>query len=345
MRTINFAGTIIALEPLTVMIKGAVSSSGHRLPRNGGFSAAPYFPGTSIRGALRHAAHQVVVKRVAEENNGTIPFDLADHFMLAQGVDIAERATVIRSGEIDASVMVRTRNPLISLFGRWGITGKVGIGNAVPVEQDKWAMFGGGSRTVMFERDESLIDLLEPEQITRLKRIINEQAVASIDIQAIKAEQAALKKMLKTADKEGAQELREKIRALDEDIKARKDEKSEARESIRRPLDPYEAFTAGAELNHRMVIKHATDIEAGLFIMALIHFASNPRLGGHKGHNCGLVEAHWQLTTWKSGELTPVYLGEISITQKGVKIVGSEIETMLKSFSEADSKALDFRVY
>nr|QTX15150.1 hypothetical protein [Klebsiella pneumoniae] len=38
-------------------------------------------------------------------------------------------------------------------------------------------------------------------------------------------------------------------------IQARKDQKQESRESIRRPIDPYEAFITGAELSHRMSIK------------------------------------------------------------------------------------------
>lgn len=42
MRTLNFNGKISTLEPLTVTVKNAVSTSGHRLPRNGGFNAAPH---------------------------------------------------------------------------------------------------------------------------------------------------------------------------------------------------------------------------------------------------------------------------------------------------------------
>ena len=49
MRTLNFNGKISTLEPLTVTVKNAVSTSGHRLPRNGGFNAAPVLSGTSIR--------------------------------------------------------------------------------------------------------------------------------------------------------------------------------------------------------------------------------------------------------------------------------------------------------
>lgn len=84
MRTLNFNGKISTLEPLTVTVKNAVSTSGHRLPRNGGFNAARTF-GTSIRGTLRHAAHKVIVDRVGLNADGKSPFDLAEHFMLARG--------------------------------------------------------------------------------------------------------------------------------------------------------------------------------------------------------------------------------------------------------------------
>lgn len=342
MRTINFSGKITTLEPLTVALRSQTSASAHRLPRNGGFTGEPYFPGTSIRGAIRHAAHQVVVKRLTEENGGIIPFDLADHFMLAQGVDIESRTDVSPLGEIDAGTEIRTRNPLLSLFGRWGLPGKAGIGNAIPAGGVQWDMFGEGARTIMFERNEQLLELLEPDQVERLKRIISEQAEASSDIQPIKAEQAALKKQLKLADRETAKELYDKISELDEQIKARKERKSEACESIRRPIEPYEAFVVGAELNHRMSLKNVTDTEAGLFIAALIYFASNPRLGGHMGHNCGLVEATWYLSTWSPCDMKPVGLGEISLTQNGVEITGNEIEKMLTAFRV--NKDLDFKI-
>ena len=153
MRTLNFNGKISTLEPLTVTVKNAVSTSGHRLPRNGGFNAAPYFPGTSIRGTLRHAAHKVIVDRVGLNADGKSPFDLAEHFMLAQGVDINGEAETFAPGEINAGAELRSKNPLISLFGRWGLSGKVGIGNAIPDGDNQWGMFGGGARSIMFQRE------------------------------------------------------------------------------------------------------------------------------------------------------------------------------------------------
>lgn len=341
MRTLNFNGTITTVEPLTVVLKSASSTTGHRLPRNGGYTSSPYFPGTSIRGAIRHAAHLVVVDRIGLDENGKAPFDLADHFMLAQGVDIADKSEEFPSGEINAGRELRMKNPLLSLFGRWGLAGKVGMGNAFPTSNEQWGMFGGGARTIMFERNESLIELLDADQVSRLGRIITEQAEASVDISAIKAEQASLKKLMKTAEKEDKAELQKKINELDEKIQSRKDEKTEARESIRRPIDGYEAFVAGAELDHRMTIKNATDVEAGLFLAALIRFASDPHLGGHANHNCGLVEASWDVTTWTPGEMMPVAVGKFSFNHNGVSIEGDELHAMLKAFAEADG--LDYK--
>lgn len=340
MRTLNFNGKISTLEPMTVSLKNAVTATGHRLPRNGGFNSAPYFPGTSIRGTLRHAAHLVVVDRVGPNSEGKAPFDLAEHFMLAQGVDINGEAEAFAAGEINAGSELRRKNPLLSLFGRWGLSGKAGIGNAIPTGDNQWAMFGGGARSIMFERNESLMDYLETDQVERLERLLEEQAEASVDISQIKSEQDAIKKEMKSADKGEKVELQSKLRVLDEKIQARKDQKQESRESIRRPIDPYEAFITGAELSHRMTIKNATDEEAGLFISALIRFAAEPRFGGHANHNCGLVEANWTVTTWKPGELVPVTLGEISITPNGVDIKGDELVAMVKAFN--DNQSFDF---
>ncbi|MFO6063393.1 hypothetical protein, partial [Pseudomonas aeruginosa] len=62
-----------------------------------------------------------------------------------------------------------------------------------------------------------------------------------------------------------------------------------------------------------------------------------PRIGGHANHNCGLVEAHWTVTTWKPGELVPVTLGEIVITPNGVEITGDEWLAMQDAVSDRSS--------
>ncbi|HED5889159.1 TPA: hypothetical protein R5S02_004404 [Salmonella enterica] len=144
MRTINFTGKITTREPLMPGLR-----SGTRLPRNGGPSATPYFPAYSIRGAIRHAAYQVVIEHLSMKNNGVVPLEQAEHLILAKGIDIDGRTNAGLVGRIDARNYMRTKNPMLSLFGVEGFTGKTGISNAMPADGDKWAISeGDGERNV-----------------------------------------------------------------------------------------------------------------------------------------------------------------------------------------------------
>ncbi len=193
MRTLNFNGKISTLEPLTVTVKNAVSTSGHRLPRNGGFNAAPYFPVPAFGELfvmLRIRSLSIVWALMQTENH----LSTGRTFHAGPGVDINGEAETFAPGEINAGAELRSKNPLISLFGRWGLSGKVGIGNAIPDGDNQWGMFGGGARSIMFQRDESLMEFLETDQVDRLERLLEEQAEASVDISQIKTEQDALKR-------------------------------------------------------------------------------------------------------------------------------------------------------
>lgn len=83
-------------------------------------------------------------------------------------------------------------------------------------------MFGGGARSIMFQRDESLMEFLETDRVDRLERLLEEQAEASVDISQIKTEQDALKKAMKSADKDTKAELQIKVRELDEKFRPAK---------------------------------------------------------------------------------------------------------------------------
>ena len=334
--TYNFIGAISCIEPLTVSLKDVDG-----LPRNGGKEALAYFPASSIRGALRHNAHAVVQALAHHQEDGKTVFDLADHFMLAQGVDIAEKATVFKDGEVDAGKEIREANPMLSLFGRWGMGGKVGMGNALSSSEQDIGMFGGGTRGVMFERNPDLIEFLDDNEQQRLTNLLEEQSIASIDIQAIKADQAGIKRKLKNATEEEKKDLFAKLAQLDEAIKKRKEEKSEAKESIRRPIDRYEAFNAGTKLTHRMTLKGVTDIELGLFIASVLQFARNPVLGGHQGHNCGLVSASWEVRCWpKEGFKTEV-IGKVGFDDDGFVVEGELLENAYNAWKQATG--LDFK--
>ncbi len=332
-KTVSFVGHITALQPITVTIKGCQG-----LPRNGSGDALPYLPATTIRGALRHASHWIAIDK--QSSTGT-SFDLADHFLLAQGVDIAGDVKRDGDGAINADQELRERNPMLSLWGLWGIASKAEIGPGLLLTPNAYGNFGGGARTIMFERTPELLEALDVDQVERLQTILREQSEASQDISGLKARQAEIKRQLKkVSDKEEQSKLFNELTELDLRIDERKDEKSEARESIRRPLDQYEAFAPGAEFEHRMRLVQATDVELGLFLSSLAEFARNPSLGGHKAHGNGKIKAEWVVTTWERGADAPEKIGSVRFDEEGIVIEGDCLNRARAAFKEA---ALNFK--
>lgn len=329
-KTFVFDGHLTAVEPLTVTIKGAL---GGRLPRNGSIDDPAYWPATTIRGSLRHAAHRVAFRHNADNKNPA--FDLAEHFLLAQGVDIVGDVSKPADGEIDGTRDLREGNPMISLFGLWGVASKSNIGSAFPITPNASAMFGGGARTIMFERSPDLLEVLDDTEKARLESILAEQSLAAVDIGELKAKQADLKKQARTA--EDKKPLYDQIAALDAEIQARKDAKGEARESIRRPIDQYEAITAGTVMTHKMSLKSVSDIELGFFLAALLEFAREPRMGGHQAHGCGLVSGSWEVKTWEPKALTPTTVGSIEFDSEGFRINGEVLEQAYKKWCDDQS--------
>lgn len=330
MNTFVFHGTLTALQPLTVTIKG---TPGGRLPRNGGPDAPAYWPATTIRGSLRHAAHRVAL--MFQQDNGLPRFDLAEHFLLAQGVDIVGDVATPADGEIGADLSLREGNPLLSMFGLWGLASRTTIGPAFPLNKDSVGMFGGGARTIMFERTPELLEAIEPDQKERLNTILEEQSMAAIDISELKGKQQELKKAAKLASSEEKKAIFDQIAALNAEIQNRKDAKTEARESIRRPIDQYEAISAGTVMEHDMSLQSATDIELGFILATLLEFARNPRMGGHKAHNCGLVAGSWEVSTWPAKSFSPVVLGKVEFDAAGFRVEGERLHAAYESWCNA----------
>lgn len=221
MRTLNFNGKISTLEPLTVTVKmrsqlpaiACLVTVDSMQPRT---FQVPAFGELFVM--LRIRSLSIVWALMQTENH----LSTWQNISCWPGVDINGEAETFAPGEINAGAELRSKNPLISLFGRWGLSGKVGIGNAIPDGDNQWGMFGGGARSIMFQRDESLMEFLETDQVDRLERLLEEQAEASVDISQIKTEQDALKKAMKSADKDTKAELQIKVRELDEKFRPAK---------------------------------------------------------------------------------------------------------------------------
>ncbi len=334
--TYLFEGKLIANQPITVSIPGK-----DNLPRNGSAisGAKPYFPATSIRGAFRHSALLLALSMAKKSTGEDKPFNVDNHFMLAQGVDTGG-VIKDKAGQVDANKVIREKNPLLSLFGHWRMGGKVDVGNAFPSKNNSWTTFGAGARGVMFERNEALVDELIEDEQERLKAILTSQSQGSSDAGVVKKEITALRKEARAHKESGNKELMnasyEEIKKLEESIAEIKDAKVGGKESIRRPLDGYEAFCAGSELEHKMILKGVTDIELGFFMLSLAQFAKSPMLGGHHANGCGEVEFEWTISTWLEDDfLAPTEVGSLKIGFKGVSIEGDCLENALTAVKNA----------
>jgi hypothetical protein len=354
-RTYQFVGNIHTLEPLSVVLKGASTGRGHKMPRNGELG---YFPASSIRGALRHACHKLVNDQLKAINGGKPALNLAQMLMLAQGyfvdksdMELVGKAAKSTSAPVDANMAIREINPMISIFGRWGLAGKLGVGSAYTSRVDEVGMVHGGARTVLFERSPELLDDLSSGDVDRFYAFMEAQSLTSADVGDIKKARLALIKQLKSADSELKDKLNNEIRALEAQVGERKDSEVEAIESLRRPLDGVEAILANVDLKHRMSLNDASMVELGLFLMALAKFSRNPQLGGHANHNFGKINAQWEIKTFiHDSDFTQTTIGKVVINEDGFFIEGDDLkQELIDSLAQWDkaikSDTLDFGKY
>jgi CRISPR/Cas system CSM-associated protein Csm3 (group 7 of RAMP superfamily) len=354
-RTYQFVGNIRTLEPLSVVLKGASTGRGHKMPRNGELG---YFPASSIRGALRHECHKLINEELKAKNDGSTSLDLAQMLMLAQGyfvnksdMEAIGKEAKATSSPVDAGLAIREINPMISIFGRWGLAGKLGVGSAYTSRTDDVGMIHGGARTVLFERSPELLDDLSTGDVDRFYAFMEAQSLTSVDVGEIKKERMAQLKQLKTATNEQKEQINKEIKKLDAQIAERKDSETEAVESLRRPLDGVEAILPGVDLKHRMSLNNASMVELGLFLITLAKFARNPQLGGHVNHNFGKVAAEWDIKAFMNdSDFMQKTIGKVVINEDGFAIEGDELkQELFDALAQWDaavkSDKLDFGKY
>lgn len=331
-KTLFLKGTMKAEQPLHVIIKDSVIKGIQSMPRTGKDEA--YFPATTIRGAFRHSIHKEVIRALGKNDDS---MKLDEHFMIAQGVDIT--GLVIKEnveGLINQHKELRELNPAISLLGRWKLASKMGIGNALPIanSDDVLAIYGNGARTICFERDEALIEVLDVSQTERLQTVLKNQAMASVDKKELKDQQKVLLKAIKSADKEEKAKINEELGNLEQLLsEINKGEGGEGAAGIRRPIAGFEAFSEGTEFSNKSSLRNVEDLEVGLFLAGLRQFVRSPYLGAKQNLNFGLVSFIWEVTTFKDDtDLIPEKIGSIEVSCEGLELEGDYLQECLSNW-------------
>ena len=338
-RTIKFSGVVTAETGITVVrpndnfMGGGYSDKTSRLPRAGSkqTNTLVYIPGSTLRGKLRRCAQERLEKLLKSGNDDGALYDLDTQYMLRQGVDVTGKVVQEKSaGTIDKETDLRMSNPLLSLFGRWKLPGHCCVGGLFPENNDCLMVDGKGARTNDFIRQPERVQLLDADSQKKLLELIEKDAQASIEMKPIEEEIASLKNAKRsTSDKAEKANLDTRIKELEQEIKSIK--KSKKTETIQRPLDGFEAIAPATLLDNEIVLECVNDYELGLFLQTLSEFARNPRIGGHKNHNYGLISCSYDITTWPELEDKPLLIGKVSISPSGFDLTDLTEDKMLEN--------------
>lgn len=333
-QTYFFNGTIRTLEPLTVSIAKSLSKN-HQMPRNNGI---PYFPSSSLIGAFRSAGTNYIIDQLATLPD-PIKLDLNSVYSLFQGyiVDnkISDEISKSRtSTAIDEDEGIRESNPSLSVNGRWGLAGKLGIGSAYASSEDQVQTYEGGFRINIFERNEELLEILSEDDAERYFKLTEDQSAVAVNVGELKKEKTALTKKLRNANDEDKSVIKDQIATIENQIKNAKDERGEGRETIRRPIDSMEAIVANTSLSHRMTLKRGSLIELGLTLYTIANFSRTAQLGGKSRHNWGQVEAEWTVRE-PQDDFTNKKIGKVGFNEDGFFVEGEILLKAMKEFKDA----------
>lgn len=327
MRTIKFVGHIETVQPVNITLPNTKG-----MPRSQG---NPMIPASTLRGYLRHSAHNGIVE--VYHNEGT-HLSVDEHYLLASGVDTKRVLGVSgQSTQVGANQELRNKHPFLSLFGYWGLAGKFSIGNAVAASSDALLKVSGGSRQHVFKRNESLSDFIDPSELPRLQDILDADKFSAEAIADYKEEKKTLQKQMRdTTDKDEKAECRTRIEELDVLMREAKDARVGASESIQRPLDGFEAIDQGHMLPHRMILKDPNELELHLALWCIAMGSLQPYVGGHSNSNFGEIHAKWDVTVTDITSMTPKKLGEVGFDDGGFfhTIEGFDVDLITKQISD-----------
>jgi hypothetical protein len=332
-------GTIEAIGSLTTVNALSVSY----MNEDGKMIRTPHgevmLNGGTMRGPLRKAAVKVVRRLVAEQKK--VPekglLSLSDEYMLGSGYDRTRETNNEKDGGADPAGEARLReiNPLLSLFGRWGLPGYLETWE-MRTSIDNLMTAGQGARADQFERDPAAVDFLTASD----QDILEREIAANRDIQKqIDAKKKALAQLGKpyraaTTDKE-KKAIGKDMDAIKKDIAEMQDSREGGEQSIKHPLGGHESISGGTLLSSGFALIQGRDIYLGLLLHSLNEFARYPHLGGHAAIGFGRVTGEYTVQAWPPGTMSPTTIGAVRFDSNGFVIEGDTLKAAYDNFPKA----------
>ena len=311
-RTYLFTGEITAREPLAWSPPGHVATDRRALlPRMTVLTAAGpmdgvFLGGSAIRGRYRHACADVCLERerpVTYERYLELKLGGVKGSAEAPRVDLRERSAFL------------DRQPVLSLFGAgasaigW-IHGRVDVGAALPVEPVEPVVLNG--RRGDAASDPILAEVLDEAECERVGLAVEANHRRSQAAAEVRARRNEVHRAVRAGEDAAPRRLElERAQRVETEAASAQAELAGSDVSMLLPLPGYEAMPAGTVLEHRMVLRHVSAGELGVFMAGLRRFAEDPRFGAHRAHGCGRVSVEYAVKRIDGVDARPV--GAVSI--------------------------------
>ena len=330
---IRLLGSVTAQSPIHVSYPGYESL----LPRTPHNELMLF--GSSFRGPLRKAAYATIRSQLTRHHNTTEDqiFSLRDAYLLGEGVDITNEVNT-ESGATAQPVAehkLRELNPMINLFGRWKVAGRLSTGGFRTPESNLMNRVDAGARVDMFERDPDEVENLSPEDRDQLIRTLESEREVQEKIDSLREEVRELKRKAREQDDATRKKTFQEVEKLQNQEKELKDSREGSKESIKHPLEGYEAVAPGSILSHSMSLITDDHRLLGLLIAAMSDFAREPIIGGHRAAGMGQITGEWTVYEWPAGQLQSRELGRIGFNETRLDVDGDELNSAYTSFIDA----------
>lgn len=308
-------------------------------------------PGSSIRGALRRAAVEVVNGKLMAKNGGKPVMDLQEFYWHTIGGVKLSKEDAGNDFKNIADVMpftlvesVRNRDPLMSLFGTFDpapIAGHLQVANAICDEpQVKQMPDGGvGRPNVLLDkrsgvrsddlcRNAEVAVMLTPDALLDWEDI----TAGSRKAAGMRRQVEDLEKQVKAAKRKGEDVsgyLAEIKRINADRDKEIKDGKGGASVSIQQIFGQTEFIPQGSALSQRIRVMNTNDIEMGLLLASLRCFSGTSMLGGKRNLGCGEVTVLWNIKDVATRQVVAVVEASLDngfVIHSGEDFVNSKIK-------------------
>jgi CRISPR type IV-associated protein Csf2 len=286
-------------------------------------------PGETLKGLLRSSAYALCID--AARLSGDLKITLDQFYsQTVGGLSFVSE----KHRELGADAVIRTSQPLLSLFGSANprLTGRIivhhAIAQAIANETEPVGIgLPPGMRQDAIITHPEMADLLDNNE----RALWSRQNILSSEASEIARQIEDVKRRLGRARRtEGVDTV--SIEAELKEIMAKKaaiESSLEYRHTVQRPLPAKNAAPAGTVYDHAIEVIDGTYAEIGLLLATLEMWHQTPRIGGGKTVGYGLITAEYSIEL-----LSPEPLRRQRTWRQAGKVTINGQETVLETINE-----------